>query len=412
MKKLLKDYFVPQEGNNFKPYIFRQVSVAVLLLVVVGVFFGTAFEMRTVEQKSNFLSAVLPSVLVDLSNDDRNSKGLPPLSYSLKLEKAAQLKADHMVEHGYFAHESPGGVTPWFWFDKVDYSFIYAGENLAVNFSESRDVEDAWMDSKGHRENILDSRFTEIGIATAKGEYQGKDTVYVVQLFGMPSENIDDTNDAFNTQEKAALKDSELETESERSESRESSRSSKQNLGAKGKETSSDTPGENSTDDNNVILGQNEEAVEPSSEMVVEASSSLEKAPKNEEEISTRNSPEDASEDSTSTKTKSNKAADFRASLHKATTSGFENEDVYPVGSGKQTSGASGGMFGWLSLHPVFLLRIVYFIVGGMVLLSLGLMLRYDALRLHPQNTFFGIGLALLIATLSYMAQSLVPPVF
>ncbi len=57
------------------------------------------------------------------------------------LERAAQAKADDMAAKSYFSHNSPDGVTPWFWLNQAGYVFTYAGENLAANFSDSIDVE-------------------------------------------------------------------------------------------------------------------------------------------------------------------------------------------------------------------------------------------------------------------------------
>lgn len=93
-----------------------------------------------------------------------------------------------MAEKSYFAHTSSDGVTPWHWFQEVDYPYLYAGENLAIHFTDSEDVIDAWMNSPTHRANILNTRFTEMGIATAQGSYQGRATIFVVQLFGTPLE--------------------------------------------------------------------------------------------------------------------------------------------------------------------------------------------------------------------------------
>ncbi len=91
-----------------------------------------------------------------------------------------------MSTKGYFAHTSPEGITPWYWFTQAGYHFVFAGENLAIDFTESQDVENAWLNSPAHRANILDSRFTEIGIAVKDGIYQGQPTTYVVQMFGKP----------------------------------------------------------------------------------------------------------------------------------------------------------------------------------------------------------------------------------
>ena len=69
----------------------------------------------------------------------------------------------------------------------VGYPFKYAGENLAINFQDSKEVSDAWLASPEHKANILNPKFTEIGIATAQGMYSGKNATFVVQLFGTPA---------------------------------------------------------------------------------------------------------------------------------------------------------------------------------------------------------------------------------
>lgn len=121
------------------------------------------------------------------TNTNRVADALSPLKPNALLELAAQEKANDMAANGYFAHTSPSGLTPWYWFQKVGYNFTYAGENLAVNFTDSEDVINAWMNSPSHRENILNGNFTEIGIATAQGTYNGKSAVFAVQLFGTPA---------------------------------------------------------------------------------------------------------------------------------------------------------------------------------------------------------------------------------
>jgi len=110
------------------------------------------------------------------------------LKVSPILEKAAQMKADDMASKSYFAHNTPDGKTPWYWLEQAGYRYIYAGENLAVNFENSEDVETAWMNSPGHFLNIMNPKYTEIGIATSTGIYKGREAVFVVQMFGKPSQ--------------------------------------------------------------------------------------------------------------------------------------------------------------------------------------------------------------------------------
>jgi uncharacterized protein YkwD len=185
MLQILKKYFIPNEENDYKPHILREMAVGVIALVAVLVFFAGVFQ-NLVLYRTDLISAVVSRTLVDLANGERFSNKVAMLSTSPTLVEAAQLKANDMASKSYFAHVSPEGVEPWHWFRETGYNYAYAGENLAINFSESVDVNVAWMNSPLHRKNILDGKFTEIGIATARGVYNGQETVFVVQLFGRP----------------------------------------------------------------------------------------------------------------------------------------------------------------------------------------------------------------------------------
>lgn len=160
--------------------------MTLVTLFAVALLGATAFYARTMLTSDN-MAAVISAVLVDLTNEDRKDEDLGTLTRNSVLDAAAQAKADDMAEKGYFAHNSPDGKTSWHWFREAGYSFSYAGENLAVDFDDSDDVEEAWMDSPTHRANILNGKFTEIGIATAVGTYKGQKTTFVVQMFGTPA---------------------------------------------------------------------------------------------------------------------------------------------------------------------------------------------------------------------------------
>lgn len=181
----LKKMFVSHKENNYKPHIFRDISTFSIFFIVIALFIIAVSGKMLVGK--DFTALVLPKVLVDYANQDRDAKNYSHLAINPVLEKAAQMKADDMAENSYFAHKSPAGKTPWYWFEQVGYDFSYAGENLAVNFNDSVDVNNAWMNSPGHKANIMNDNFTEIGIATADGMYQGKRTTFVVQLFGRPA---------------------------------------------------------------------------------------------------------------------------------------------------------------------------------------------------------------------------------
>lgn len=165
--------------------VFGAALIALLSLTLLG---GAAYYARTY-LLSDQMAAVIASVLVDLANDDREDRGLGTLTVNPALVSAAQAKANDMAEKSYFAHTSPDGTTSWQWFKDAGYVYAYAGENLAVDFSDSEDVSRAWMNSPTHRANVLGENFTEIGIATAVGTYKGHTATFVVQMFGRPAQS-------------------------------------------------------------------------------------------------------------------------------------------------------------------------------------------------------------------------------
>ena len=185
----LKHFFIPGPHNVYRPLFLRLESAVVTAAVVLLLFaLALALEKLVVKSPSPQFGAVVTAVLVDLANADRSAEGLSELVVDDTLQKAAQMKADDMAAREYFAHETPDGRTPWDWFKRAGYTFRYAGENLAVYFSDSTEVEKAWMNSPLHRENILSDKYREIGIAIAHGRYQGYETTFVVQMFGLPAE--------------------------------------------------------------------------------------------------------------------------------------------------------------------------------------------------------------------------------
>lgn len=162
-----------------------KLKIAVICLVILVVLIGIVPSFRTTVLDS--LSAIYASVLVNLTNRDRVAANVSELKVNPLLEKAAQMKADDMASKSYFAHNTLDGKTPWYWFEQAGYEYIYAGENLAVNFEDSEDIETAWMNSKTHWLNIVNPKYTEIGIATSTGIYKGRQAIFVVQMFGTPS---------------------------------------------------------------------------------------------------------------------------------------------------------------------------------------------------------------------------------
>jgi Cysteine-rich secretory protein family len=186
MFRRFKDFFIPHEGNNYRPDVLERVSVGLMLVLILLSFTMANLQALLWISSDWLVSTILPAVIVDLTNDERDSGDLSLLRRNATLDAAAKLKAEHMAENGYFAHYSPTGVSPWYWFEQAGYNYLQAGENLAVHFTESSEVVEAWMDSPTHRANIMNGQYVEIGVGTAKGEYKGSPTIFVVQLFGVP----------------------------------------------------------------------------------------------------------------------------------------------------------------------------------------------------------------------------------
>lgn len=126
--------------------------------------------------------------VVQWTNVERAKFGLPPLRGDTELNAAAKIRLDDMFTHQYFAHESPSGKDAAYAVEVAEYAYISLGENLALGiFEGDHDIVAAWMNSPGHRANILKGDFEEIGVAVKKGAFEGEETWIAVQVFARPS---------------------------------------------------------------------------------------------------------------------------------------------------------------------------------------------------------------------------------
>jgi len=141
------------------------------------------------EENNNFSEGLLTKGgIVRETNKKREKNGVASLLGNVVLEEIAQRKLDNMFEKEYFAHTSPSGVGVDNIAEEVGYDFLLIGDNLAKgNYRDDQEVVEAWMDSEGHRRNILDERYEEIGVAAEKGNYQGREVWIAVQVFSMPT---------------------------------------------------------------------------------------------------------------------------------------------------------------------------------------------------------------------------------
>lgn len=181
----LKLIFVPCEANHYRP-IFLESRFLFYYILVLLILKMITIPYLIYLPKTIFFADITKNALISLTNSEREALGLLPLKENPTLNQAASLKANDIIEKDYFSHQSPEGLSPWYWFQIVGYNYQSAGENLAIGFLDSEEVSQAWLNSPSHRSNLLNPNYREIGIGVAKGDFQGNETTVVVQLFGTP----------------------------------------------------------------------------------------------------------------------------------------------------------------------------------------------------------------------------------
>lgn len=148
---------------------------------------GPLKAKETPTEKQTPHASLSSAGVVTVTNTHREAAGLPHLTVNAALNRAAQSKLNDMFAKQYFEHESPEGLGPADLAKEAGYAYVLVGENLALgNFANDQDLLQGWMDSPGHRANILNPKYREIGVAVGQGMYEGKKTWMAVQEFGTP----------------------------------------------------------------------------------------------------------------------------------------------------------------------------------------------------------------------------------
>lgn len=159
-----------------KTYFSRCAALLSLLL---------AFAPGSVFAQQQY-ALLTPSAIMELTNSERREAALVQYKENPMLTAAAEEKAQDMATRSYFAHATPEGEKTWNLVRENGYAFSRVGENLAVKFSDPSRVVSMWLASPGHRANILNEKFVDIGVGIAEGAYQGATTTFVVALFAAP----------------------------------------------------------------------------------------------------------------------------------------------------------------------------------------------------------------------------------
>lgn len=182
--KYWRHLFTPHHSNNFRAKILHNSSLLVLSILFILLSFGFSYIKTAHPLALGISYSITRNDLLDDTNKARSENGMAQLKLNEKLNAAAQQKADYMFLHNFWAHFAPDGTTPWSFIKNSGYDYIYAGENLAKGFTSSSDIVKAWMNSPSHRENMLSSKYRDVGFAVVEGNLLGEDTVLVVQMFG------------------------------------------------------------------------------------------------------------------------------------------------------------------------------------------------------------------------------------
>lgn len=156
---------------------------------IVGVFLILIASTLVAPLNTKTINAFGVSDIIEQSNKARAQLNVDPLTTDNSLMSAAQMKAEDMAKGHYFAHTAPDGTVPWDYFKKVNYIYDVAGENLAVTNQDASSVITGWLNSPAHRENLLSTKYSNMGIGMAAfGDYEGhKDTYVVVAMYGKRS---------------------------------------------------------------------------------------------------------------------------------------------------------------------------------------------------------------------------------
>ncbi len=148
--------------------------------------------------------------IINFTNKIRLENNLPPLKENEKLNQMAELKIKDMFENQYFSHQLANQKDISYLAEQVNYQYIKLGENLAKGYFENdEELVLAWFNSPGHRANILNSKYQEIGVAVKKVFFQGELLYLAVQHFGTSLDYC--PKDFEDLKEKIDLKKSELE---------------------------------------------------------------------------------------------------------------------------------------------------------------------------------------------------------
>ncbi|MFZ1982163.1 MAG: CAP domain-containing protein [Smithella sp.] len=194
------------ESDFWKKYGIIMIILIFVFFIVISVNMPKLFDFFksennvgyfVVQRAENLENSIMSSVsrevltkdaIITLTNNARAQSGLPPLKENQILDAIAESRANDMLEKQYFAHVSPTGQQVSDMAQSAGYRYEVIAENIGSgDFYTNQKIIDNWMQSPGHRRNILSAEVEDIGAAVLKGKMKGVETYITVQIFGLQS---------------------------------------------------------------------------------------------------------------------------------------------------------------------------------------------------------------------------------
>ncbi len=160
------------EGFAFKPKnAATRAHAAAFIYRMQQTLKAEGISVQPIPQPTASALSAFEQEVVELTNAERTKKGLQPLQIDTELSKVARLKSQDMKDNNYFNHNSPTYGSPFDMMEQFGISYRAAGENIAMGYRTPAAVVNGWMNSEGHRANILSSNFTHIGVGYVEGTH-------------------------------------------------------------------------------------------------------------------------------------------------------------------------------------------------------------------------------------------------
>jgi uncharacterized protein YkwD len=213
-----------RQRNTVLPAFWKKMLLITFLVITCLITVRWAFSPKTFIAVQEGLGSrqepLAKESITELTNEARSLNGLTDLTENDLLDTVAEERAKDMLDKQYFAHVSPTGEQASDVAQRVGYRYKIIAENIAQGlFLTNQKLIDGWMQSPGHRKNILSSNVREIGVSVVKGKMHGADTWVGVQIFGLQSPPVSDkscTSPSSDLANQISVKKTEMQGLSER----------------------------------------------------------------------------------------------------------------------------------------------------------------------------------------------------